>query len=574
MTFEDARPVRTRVVRGVVLVVVLLAVAAAWVAWRGVQVVSAMQRAVPAVSAVQVALRDGQVGAVAEQLPALRDAAAKARAATSDPLWRAAGGLPWLGVQLRAVDAMVLSFDQVATEVLVPLAEVGSSVDAGALAPVGGRVQLAPVEAAAPIIVGAADALEEAHARLAGVDPERLVGPLARRVEDATAVLGEAAGTLRAVGTAAELVPPMLGRDGERQYLVLLLNPAELRSGGGIVGAVALLSAVDGVVTLVEHVAAHDLPQYDAALLPLSTEEVAVHGRQLGRVMQNATMTPDFPRAAELAVAIWEAGTGTYVDGVVSADPIALARALEATGPVVEPSGTRLDAGNVVPELLSNAYATHLEPVETDRYFAGAASAVFEALAAGQGNPARLVRALVDAAGDGRVSVWSRHGQEQDRLAGTGPSGGFFASAAAGVFLDDTTGSKLDYYLDSDVELVCTGTDGQVRLHLASRVPDPATLSPYVLGPDSGLPPGSTRTNITVYAPPGGQVVAVTRAGAAVGGRQATEAGREVLVLTSTLAPGDDETYVIDMTVPAGERLELWTTPGVQGSARVSAECP
>ena len=60
--------------------------------------------------------------------------------------------------------------------------------------------------------------------------------------------MSQVAGALDAGAQVATLLPPMLGADGPRTYLLVSLNSAELRSAGGIVGAFAVLHAEDGAV--------------------------------------------------------------------------------------------------------------------------------------------------------------------------------------------------------------------------------------------------------------------------------------------------------------------------------------
>ena len=46
------------------------------------------------------------------------------------------------------------------------------------------------------------------------------------------------------------LLPQLLGEDGKRTYLVMVQNPAELRSAGGMVGTIAAITADKGTITI------------------------------------------------------------------------------------------------------------------------------------------------------------------------------------------------------------------------------------------------------------------------------------------------------------------------------------
>ncbi|MES4793183.1 MAG: hypothetical protein C4321_09620, partial [Chloroflexota bacterium] len=98
------------------------------------------------------------------------------------------------------------------------------------------------------------------------------------------------------------------------------------------------------------------------------------------RYFQNATLSPDFPRAAAVMEQLYTQATGAPVDGVVGIDPIALARILELTGPVrvadwPEPIGP----SNAVAVLLHDQYL-HLDRPEREGFLAQVTRAVFDAL--------------------------------------------------------------------------------------------------------------------------------------------------------------------------------------------------
>lgn len=582
VTADRSRPVRRRLLWVLAVVVLLVLLVAAWLAWRGWQVVTAMREAEPVLRSVQDDLRGGDLAAVQEDLPVLADAAGRARTATQDPVWRAAGHVPWLGRQTTAVADAVQAVHLVSTEVVPRLAEVGAAVDPARMVPVDGRIDLAPIEAAGPPLRAASAAATTAEELVDGIATEGLVDPLARQVESARTTLGEAAGTLRAVSTAADLLPPMLGADGPRQYLLLMMNSGEPRSLGGIVGAVTVVSVDDGAVALTDHRPAEGVVRDEDVTARLTAEEVEVHTDRLGRYIQNTTLTPDFPRGAELASALWQQTTGTEVDGVLALDVVALSYVLDATGPVVDGTGETLEASTVVQALLLDAYSRFPDPDDTDEYFSGAAAAIFAALAGGQGDVGDLLPALLQATSERRLSLWSRHAEEQSVLEDALLGGAFLSGAAdgaAGVFLDDTTATKVGYFLRSDVgveDLVCApgASSATVTVDLRSEVPaDVASLPLYMTTTHPGdTPSGVNRNNVTVYAPVGGGIGEVRQDGGVVGGRRATEAGREVVVLTSTLAPGEASRYEVDLLLPEGtQRLPAWTTPTTTSPGRVPA---
>ena len=102
---------------------------------------------------------------------------------------------------------------------------------------------------------------------------------------------------------------------------------------------------------------------------------------------------------------------------------------------------------------MNTVYLEILDPV--DEFFASTAATVFEAMLAGQGNPAPVVDALAQSAREGRVMVWSSHPEEQKLLSGTVLSGELVGadhdSPVIGVYLNNSSTAKIGYYLRMDV---------------------------------------------------------------------------------------------------------------------------
>ena len=141
---------------------------------------------------------------------------------------------------------------------------------------------------------------------------------------------------LNSAADAAHLAPGMLGADGQRNYLLMIQNNAEVRASGGIPGALAILTLDNGKLTLGAQSSASELGQMSPPL-SVDPEQEQIYSSRLGEYMHDVNLTPDFPTAASTAQAIWEKKTGQRVDGVISLDPVALSYLLKATGPVKSP---------------------------------------------------------------------------------------------------------------------------------------------------------------------------------------------------------------------------------------------
>jgi outer membrane murein-binding lipoprotein Lpp len=583
--------------RRVLLVLAVLlggaVLAGGWLTVRVLQAADALRDLQAATDGVRPEVEALDAPALEARLPAVREAAGRAAAAADDPVWRLGEHLPLVGDDLTAVRVISAAADdlagEVAADLLAALGAVGGAPPGSATAP--GWVDVRPVVDAAPAAARAAAVGERLRSDLTGLDPARLVGRLAGPVAEVQEALAGA--PLAAAGDLASALPGMLGADGPRTYLLLSLNPAELRAHGGIVGAVAVLQAQDGAVGLVAQRSTADLPELPGPALPLTATEVALHGDRLGRWVQDAVLTPDFPRAAALAAAFWTASTGQAVDGVLATDPVAVADVLAATGRTVTADGQELAAGTLLRALLRDAYLAYGDPRAGDAFYAEVAAAVFGVVGDAARDPAvarGLLSAVQEAVAERRVTLWSARPDEQARL-GRLPLGGAFLTGdaptpaggvgdAVGVFLDDGTAGKLGFDLTATVDVTLAGCgtgapEATVRVRLDYRPPpEVAALPAQVLGDGrSGLPPGWLATNVSFYAARDGALGEVLRDGAVVGGQALQESRREVAVVTSRLAPGGVEEYAV--TVPArGGALTVWTTPTLTGPGVVAAACP
>jgi len=287
--------VRHRALRRALLTVaLLLVVAGAAVAWVGVDALRS--RGELRAAAAQVHVLQGQVAAgdsraAAATLRSLQGHAAAARSGTHGLHWSAARILPWLGPNVRAVQTVSEVIDDVARGPLPALTGAAAVVNPRTLAPVNGRVNLAPLVQAAPR-VGAADAqVQGAVRRLDAVDRQGLLPAVAVPLSDLRIQLRRVALTTATAARAVRLLPPMLGADGPRTYLLLVQNNSEQRATGGV-PTLILLRAVQGAVTVAAtHSTGGNLANLDKPILPLTAEEQALYGNLPGTYMSDVTMT-------------------------------------------------------------------------------------------------------------------------------------------------------------------------------------------------------------------------------------------------------------------------------------------
>ncbi|MGH3368591.1 MAG: DUF4012 domain-containing protein [Nocardioidaceae bacterium] len=541
---------------------------------------------IPRLEEQVIAGDDPAARATAEQFA---EHARVARESVHGPHWALLAALPGLGPNVDAVQTVTAAIDDLATEALPDIVEAGRVVDPASLAPRGGRVRLGPIERAAPSVVSAHEAVASVAERLEAIETDRLVGRLRGPVVELTGKVAEVRSRTGTAARAAELIPPMLGADGPRHYLLLTQNNAEPRALGGLPGAVILLRADRGRIELVEQRAANEFGNFGTPVLRLTRAERTLFGTQLGRYLLNVTSTPDFPRAAQLAQEMWRIKTGRRVDGVASVDPYALQLLLRASGPVRLPTGQRLTGQNTARVLLNQVYREIPDPAAQDAFFALAASAIFDKVMSGKGDLAATTRALAEATGQGRVLLWAAHDDEQAVLTGTPLSGELRGEAdgspVVGVYVHDRNAAKIAYYqrLRAKVAASDCRPDGsrhlEVSVTVTNDVPDDvAGLPDYLTGGGSAVPVGHIKTEVLVYAPTGGLI---TDFRASDGYDFMTTYFHQDLHVAKrvvTLAPGRSVTLHFDIESREELRgpVRLRVTPGPEDgrSLLFTSQCP
>jgi len=579
--------------RSTQIALILIALAAfftsgcAWVALKVNSVKTELEGAAGLIPQLkqEIAVSDGD--AAKATVAQLRQHTSTARQTSEDPLWTIFSGLPWAGPNLSAIAEVARSADDVAGLGLTPLVNVYDSLDWNSLLPSSKGTGLDPLKSAAPSVAASAYAVQVSSDRLAAIDVGQLLPQIAVPLAEAAEQLKQATTALNSAADASRIAPAMLGADGPRDYLLVIQNNAESRASGGVPGALAVLNFDNGELNLAAQSSAGDVGTMSPTF-PVDQQQEYIYSTRLGKYMQDVNLTPHFPTAAETAQAMWERRTGQRVDGVISIDPIALSYILQATGPV-QLSGRELDAiratglpaeltgSNVVATLLSDVYSEIPEPKLQDAYFAEVAKEVFSALSDGRSEAKSVISGITRGVEERRVLLWSGVREEQSVIANyavsgsvTGPS---ISPAQFGVYFNDGTGAKMDYYVKRNVQLIkeCP-KDGYeqttVRVTSTNSAPtDAATSLPaYVTGDGIfGVPPGSVQTNIVAYGPVQAHVEMAKLNGQKTEFAPHLHSSRPVGVLAIRLAPGESKTvdFTFGKIVQHAEPV-LVVTPTVQ----------
>lgn len=278
---------------------------------------------------------------------------------------RALAVVPWARAQLEAVQSTIRAGRSVLA-VIARLTGTGedvlrlsgilegatAGVDLGAtfssLPPETKRAMLQRLASAAPDLERAAADVDIARTDLAAVAANGLSSPIVAALAPIVAKLEESRDALRVLSMAARLLPSFAGLETPKTTMLVFLNNAELRPGGGFVGSYALVNMKDGDVRSME--------TYDVYNLDHPVEHLVVtqppepFRRYLGLTryfFRDANWSPDFAvsakalldrRQAEIALASPAQRVGALapvpVQNMIGMTPAFAADLLRVLGPV------------------------------------------------------------------------------------------------------------------------------------------------------------------------------------------------------------------------------------------------
>lgn len=543
----------------------LILLAGGWVTWRTFQAYSHLQAASDQVSQLQTEIKDItsiDLKATDATVGRLQAESADAESAVSDPFFRAAGYLPWVGPNLHAISEVTATVDSLSTNVVPSLVRIAKTLNPSALAPKNGVIGLASIEAASPLLQKADQAVRDSRIRLAAINRSEVVEQVNSAVLKLSGKLDQAAAVTGAGARVARLLPPMLGSQGARTYLVVFQNLAEVRATGGIFGSFAAVRVDHGKISIVDQGAgSRTLKTFNPPIAPLEANTIKLYSHQMAIYPQDVNLTPDFPTAAELFAKMYTARRSTAIDGVIATDPVALSYALRGTPGISVGEGLTLNSKTVVPILLSTAYskfAGEADQTGRDSFLAHASTAAFTAVMSGRGDASVIMSGLKQAVRERRVLAWSANASEQQDIAQTGLAGRLSATPdnpSIGVFFNDSTMSKLDYYLSESVKVTpgqCR-SDGRRQLNVAVTLaynPPSSGLPSYVLGPSEGGRHYIVQTNVMVFAPVGGGVIGASQDNNPVASQRGEERSREVSQVSVSLKPGASTVLTVAVLAP------------------------
>ena len=510
------------------------------------------------------------------------------KAETSSPLWTAASFIPVYGSDINAARTMIDALSDVSSNALVPMADNLSQATPGKLFQ-DGMINVSALQAVADSLSSSSKVFKSANEKVQGIGDTHIsqVTELVDKAKDGFATLN---GAVDAAEKVAPVLPQMLGANGQtRHYLVLAMSNVEIRACGGFPGSRGVMSVTDGKLELGDFVKV-DMMKEPLSPLPITDEEANLFTtgwgltgfNTLGYTMGDVTMTPDYPRAAQLVSDMQKAIAGDDIDGVFAVDPVFLQYMLGVVGGTQLPDGTVVDGSNAAKVLLHDIYWNY--PVEEqDAIFAAVAGSAFNKIVdeLGSSDITKIAAAIEKGASEGRILMYSRNDDEEKAAKALGISGALQTDTSEapilGVYVNNYSYSKMDWFLDKRVTIDSSveNADGSTTYRVTTTLKN--TMTPQEKAEMPGYFQGHNGISqdiddevlrLYLYAPAGGSISDIKTSGSgSIEMNEATHDGLKVAWGGVHMLLGQDikVEYTVTTSKDSGHKeLKVRTTPTAQ----------
>lgn len=255
---------------------------------------------------------------------------------------------------------LMTALDDAFDEGLVPLTKTLEANPPDSLISADRRINVAAVTQLLDAVQNAAPSMQKC-ADVAESLPEMHVEQLKSVVDPAKEKLVTINATFQKAAALAPVAGPVLGANGNRTYLIVAQNSAELRSSGGFPGSMGTLEIRDGEIILNDFSKVYDvLTDTNPSSVSITDEEYALFDAFNMDWPRDAGIDPDFTRVASIWAASYEERNVAHLDGVISITPSVVQDILAIVGPVTLPDGTELTGSNATKVLQSDIYWKYL----------------------------------------------------------------------------------------------------------------------------------------------------------------------------------------------------------------------
>lgn len=238
------------------------------------------------------------------------------------------------------------------------------------------------------------------------------------------------------------------GRQGKKSYLVLFLNNAEIRPGGGFIGSFARLDLVNGRAKAFDFET--NIYKLDKAFVAAGNN--IVPPPELATIipvwtMRDANLSPDYAKSSEKVAWFYQQESGKKVDGVIAIDTTLFRNLLKVVGPINMPEYNLVVSDqNFLSDVQYQVEIGYYKDKnnwsenEPKKILADMMPKFMSAMTKNSQTESKVAREIIKAISEKHFMAYSTNGPVEDLLDGVG---------LAGKILD-TTGDYL-YLADSNL---------------------------------------------------------------------------------------------------------------------------
>jgi hypothetical protein len=589
-----------RVLAVVLIVIVALLCAGGATAYALYSDAQAIKTDAASVTAQSSSLKDqllsGDTQGAHNSAAAIASSAEDMHTRTQGFAWNVASALPVCGSDVQAVRTLCASFDDLATNGLLPMTASLEGASLSNLVAADGSIDvntlstlLNSLQSIAPVVDRASTDINSVHA-----DHISQINEPLQKAQDLITSMNQVVSVSSELSTT---LPAMLGANGEtKTYLIVAQNNAEIHATGGLAGSMGALTVTDGKMKVGDFYTPYQLKNYKDGKYPapeITDEEKQLFGTRLITERVDVGYTPDFTRESQLLSAIWEGNKKGTVDGVIAIDPIFLQDMLSVVGGFTAVDGTSIDGSNAATVLLHDVY-WNIPVSQQDAYFASVAAQAADQIFSnvGSADAAALGDVLKESASNGNLLMWMSDPDQEQLMEKLGIAGNLKQDPTApelGVYVDDDSGAKLSWYLSEDTQVgdAVKNADGTTSYQVTTTyknnlTEDQAKSLPSYVDNHNGIARESGDMVLFLYliAPAGGTITIDNESGyfdssmyppysgviSQAGMAQASYEGLDTWYCATQVAPGETTsiTYTVTVSSQATQPLSVRKTPTLQ----------
>jgi len=448
--------------------------------------------------------------------------------------------LPYFGRQTRGISMLVKDLNSTAAAGSDVLGHLRGLLDSSSATSVN-----------LPKLRQAGAAMGKAEVNLAALHHSGagLYGPVASARAQFNEGNDHLVGLLHDGAQLSSILNAVLGGDGNKTFLLLGENNAEMRDQGAVLSW-ALLHTDHGSYTVDNAKGVGSLALDKPVDFSLAPNTDNLFGPlQPRQIWQSTNAWADFPTSGALMAKMYETKKGTPVDGVIAVDVPTLQALLALTGPVSVPGIDQpVSVANVSNILLNKLYQQFPRGDQRERQdlIAATAQAAIDALKQSPVDPARLAKALFAKAAGRHLLVYDASANIQQVVNHYGVSGSVDTKPFTSFHLSiqSAVAAKLDYWVQprESVKVKLQADGGAIvttTVTLKNRAPKGAKPS-YALGGGPGSPygPGEYRGRVYLWSPRG-----------SFGAGAVSESGLMVTPAAVSVGPSSKKTIIFQTSI-------------------------